>query len=239
MTSYDVHERVWNPPMPLLFQRGIGTEDRAFTPTALRKLLINALATTGLTDASGKPLVFSPHDFRRIFVTDAIMNGLPPHIAQVICGHKSLDTTMGYKAIYPAATIEAHRAFITRRRATRPGDEYRTPTEEEWDAFLAHFEKRKVSIGTCARAFSSPCIHEHACARCSLLRPDPAQRGRLEEIRDNLVARISEAEREGWLGEVEGLRVSLAAAEDKLAQITRRTARALVDLPVPKFRREP
>jgi hypothetical protein len=25
-----------------------------------------------------------------------------------------------------------------------------TPSEEEWDAFLAHFEKRKVSIGTCA-----------------------------------------------------------------------------------------
>lgn len=83
------------------------------------------------------------------------MNGLPPHIAQVICGHKSLDTTMGYKAIYPAETIEAHRAFIARRRATRPSEEYRTPTEEEWDAFLAHFEKRKVSIGTCGRAFSN------------------------------------------------------------------------------------
>ncbi|MEU1436465.1 site-specific integrase [Streptomyces sp. NPDC005786] len=163
MTSYDVHERVWNPPMPLLFQRDIGTEHRALSPTALRKLLINALATTGLTDAGGEPLVFSPHDFRRIFVTDAIMHGLPPHIAQVICGHRSLDTTMGYKAIYPAETIEAHRAFIVRRRATRPSDEYRTPTEEEWDAFLAHFEKRKVSIGTCGRAFSSPCVHEHAC----------------------------------------------------------------------------
>ncbi|MEV5510851.1 hypothetical protein [Streptomyces orinoci] len=37
--------------MPLLFQRDIGTEHRAFTPTALRKLLINALAATGLTDA--------------------------------------------------------------------------------------------------------------------------------------------------------------------------------------------
>lgn len=39
------------------------------------------------------------------------------------------------------------------------------------------------------------------------------------EIRDNLVARIEEAEREGWLGEVEGLQVSLAAAQDKLAQL--------------------
>ena len=176
--SYDVRERVWNPPMPLLFQRSIGSENRAFTPSAIRKLLISALAATGLADAAGDPLMFSPHDFRRIFVTDAIMSGLPPHIAQVICGHKNIDTTIGYKAVYPAEAIEAHRAFVARRRATRPSEEYRTPTEEEWDAFLAHFEKRKVSVGTCARAFASPCVHEHACVRCSLLRPDPAQRGR-------------------------------------------------------------
>jgi hypothetical protein len=217
--SYDVRERVWNPPMPLLFQRSIGSENRAFTPSAIRKLLINALAATSLTDTAGDPLMFSPHDFRRIFVTDAIMSGLPPHIAQVICGHKTIDTTIGYKAVYPAEAIEAHRAFIARRRATRPSEEYRTPTDEEWDAFLAHFEKRKVSVGTCARAFASPCVHEHACVRCSLLRPDPAQRDRLEEIRANLHDRIAEAEREGWLGEIEGLKVSLAGTEDKLTQI--------------------
>ena len=48
------------------------------------------------------------------------------------------------------------------------------------------------------------------CVECSLLRPDPAQRARLAEIRDNLIARTAEAETEGWLGEVEGLQVSLA-----------------------------
>jgi hypothetical protein len=205
--------------MPLLFQRGIGNERRGFTPSAIRKLLINALAATALTDANGNTLTFQAHDFRRIFVTDAIMNGLPPHIAQIICGHKTIDTTMGYKAVYPAETIEAHRAFIARRRATRPSEEYRTPTDDEWDSFLAHFEKRKVSVGTCARAFGSPCVHEHACVRCSLLRPDPAQRTRLEEIRENLEARIIEAKREGWLGEVEGLQTSYSGVKDKLAQI--------------------
>jgi hypothetical protein len=240
VAAYDVRERVWNPPMPLLFQRSVGSEHRAITPTALRKLLLNALAATGLTDAAGAPLVFSPHDFRRIFVTDAIMSGLPPHIAQIICGHASIQTTLGYKAIYPAEAIEAHRAFIARRRATRPGEEYRTPTDEEWDAFLAHFEKRKVSIGTCARAYATPCVHEHACVRCALLRADPAQRARLEEIRDNLHARITEAEREGWLGEVEGLKVSLAGAEDKLAQIdttttTLRRRASTIQLGMPTF----
>jgi hypothetical protein len=97
-----------------------------------------------------------------------------------------------------------------------------------------NFEKRKVSVGTCGRAFSTPCVHEHACVRCSLLRPDPAQRARIEEIRDNLIARIAEAEHEGWLGEVEGLRVSLAGAEDKLAQLDRTAARrTTIDLGMP------
>ncbi|WP_330354480.1 hypothetical protein [Streptomyces chartreusis] len=61
----------------------------------------------------------------------------------------------------------------------------------------------------------------------------------MEEIRDNLIARIAEAEHEGWLGEVEGLRVSLAGAEDKLAQISRRAASKLVVLPAPTLRTEP
>ncbi|MGW3656600.1 hypothetical protein ACWD6R_13295 [Streptomyces sp. NPDC005151] len=64
-----------------------------------------------------------------------------------------------------------------------------------------------------------------ACVRCSLLRPDPAQRARLADIRDNLIARIAEAEREGWLGEIEGLRVSLAGAEEKLTQLDAEAAR--------------
>jgi hypothetical protein len=60
--------------------------------------------------------------------------------------------------------------------------------------------------------------------------PDPAQRHRITEIRDNLVVRIAEAEREGWLGEIEGLKISLAGANDKLDQIDRRCASQPADL---------
>jgi hypothetical protein len=44
-------------------------------------------------------------------------------------------------------------------------------------------------------AYGSTCVHEHSCVRCPLLRIDPAQRGRLEDIRDNLIARIAKAGR--------------------------------------------
>ncbi len=64
--------------------------------------------------------------------------------------------------------------------------------------------------------------------------PDPAPRPRIAEIRGSLIARIAEAEAEGWLGEVEGLKVSLAGADDKLAQIDRRPqAGAAVSLGMP------
>ena len=56
------------------------------------------------------------------------MSRLPPHIAQVIAGHRDINVTLGYKAVYPDEAIQAHLAFLARRRALRPTDEYRTPT---------------------------------------------------------------------------------------------------------------
>ncbi|MET7436400.1 tyrosine-type recombinase/integrase [Streptomyces sp. NPDC005496] len=235
--SYDGHERVWNEPLPLLFQYQSGYERRRMTFNFIRRALDDTLAASGLTDGSGKPLKFQPHDFRRIFITDAILNGLPPHIAQVIAGHKNINTTMGYAAIYPKDAIESHRAFIARRRALRPAEEYRAVTPEEWQEFLGHFERRKLALGDCGRAYGTDCVHEHACVRCPVLIVDPNERGRLVEIRENLDARIAEAEHEGWLGEVEGLSVSRDAAEEKIAQLDARQEKkdSPVFLGVPSF----
>jgi hypothetical protein len=73
--------------------------------------------------------------------------------------------------------------------------------------------------------------------RCPLLRPSPAQRPRIHEIRGNLLDRIAEAECERWHGEVEGLRVSLAGAETKLAQLDQMARRAAtIHLAMPTFR---
>ena len=226
VVAYDIHERVWNPPMPLLFQRQIGIERRPIPIHGIRALLNAALAGAGLSDASGNPLNFTPHDFRRLFITEAVMNGMPPHIAQLVAGHADISTTMGYKAIYPEEVINAHWAFIARRRATRPGEEYRVPSAEEWDEFLGHFERRKVALGDCGRAYGTSCVHEHSCVRCPLLRVDPAQQARLAGICDNLTARIGEAEREARAGEAEGLKISLDGARQKLAQLDQLARRA-------------
>lgn len=73
--------------------------------------------------------------------------------------------------------------------------------------------------------YHTPFIHERSCLRCPLLRPDPAQRPRLVQICGNLTARIAEAETARWLGESEGLKVSLAGARRKLAQTDQITVR--------------
>ena len=59
----------------------------------------------------------------------------------------------------------------------------------------------------------------------------------MEEIRDNLIARIAEAESHRWYGEAEGLRVSLAGANTKLAQMDQISANRTktVQLGVPSF----
>jgi site-specific recombinase XerD len=237
VVSYDKNERVYNPPMPLLFQWRRRLENRAVSERSLRSYLDHALTALGIKDTAGRPMRYTFHDFRRLFLTDAIMHGMPPHIAQLVAGHRDINTTMGYKAVYPEEVINAHRAFIARRRQLRPNEEYRTPTDEEWDQFIGHFERRKVSVGDCGRSYDTPCIHEHSCLRCPLLRPDPAARHRLVQIRDNLLARIAEAETHHWLGEAEGLKVSLAGANAKLAQMDQITARRTqtIQLGIPTF----
>jgi site-specific recombinase XerD len=234
--AYDVFEQTWSPPMPFLFQRRYGTEDRPLTRSYIRECLVATSLAAQLTVA-GEPLEWRPHDFRRIFVTDAIRSGLPPHIAAKICGHQQLDTTMGYAAIYPEDVVSHHRAFIARRRSERPSEEYRDLSTQEWDEFLAHFELRKVALGSCGRDFGTPCAHENACVRCPLLRVDPAQLPRLEEIRANLVDRLQEAKDQGWLGEVAAIETTLAAANQKLAAMrSSATAKTNTHLGIPGFR---
>lgn len=223
--------------MPFLFQRRFGTEDRPLTRSYIRECLV-AMSQAAQITAAGQPLQWRPHDFRRIFVTDAIRSGLPPHIAAKVCGHSTVDTTMGYATIYPEDVNSHHRAFIARRRAERPSEEYRDLTATEWDEFLAHFELRKVALGTCGRDHGTPCQHENACVRCPLLRVDPAQMPRLEEIHANLVDRLREAKEQGWLGEVAAIETSMAAAAQKLEAM--RAARdATVHLGMPDIHASP
>ena len=86
VSAYDVFEQTWSAPMPFLFQRRYGSEDRPINRSYIRECMVTTSQAAQITVA-GQPLEWRPHDFRRIFVTDALRSGLPPHIAAKICGH--------------------------------------------------------------------------------------------------------------------------------------------------------
>ncbi|MBV9383793.1 MAG: site-specific integrase [Streptosporangiaceae bacterium] len=221
VARYDYHERTTGAPLPHLFQRQWGPTRQMISPNLVKDLLNQALERAGLTGPDGTPLHYTPHDFRRIFASDAVSGGLPVHIAAKLLGHHDLATTQRYVAVYQDDVLRHYAAFIARRRAERPSEEYREPTEAEWNEFEQHFTRRKVELGTCARPYGTPCRHEHACIRCPMLRVDPLQGVRLAEIITSLHERIREATERGWLGEIEGLQVSLDAARQKMEQIRR------------------
>jgi hypothetical protein len=189
--------------------------------TSVQALLRKTLAESGLCDAAGQPLVYTPHDFRRILATEAVSEGLPVHIVARLLGHANINTTQAYMAVFDEELVRNYRAFLDRRRAQRPEAEYREPTESEWREFQQHFHVRKLELGECGRPYASPCQHEHSCLRCPSLRLDIAARPRLAAIIENLRDRIEEARLNGWLGEVQGLHSSLEKAVQKLVSLDR------------------
>ncbi|MGH3608458.1 MAG: tyrosine-type recombinase/integrase, partial [Pseudonocardiaceae bacterium] len=218
---YDYHEHLTGPPLPHLFQHRIGWRWEVPTPGTVQKWLTDVLEFTGLTDAAGEPLHITQHDFRRMFATEAVSGGLPVHIVARLLGHRNINTTQAYMAIFDEQLVRSYRTFLDNRRAQRPEVEYREPSEEEWREFQQHFQLRKLELGECGRPYGTPCKHEHACIRCPSLRLDPRGRPRLVEIIANLRDRIEEAKLNGWLGEVAGLNASLQAAARKLASLDR------------------
>ncbi|GAA0547682.1 site-specific integrase [Paractinoplanes ferrugineus] len=222
---YDDYEATTGPTLPHLFQRRNGWRNEVITGGTATNLIKLIVARAQLTDAAGQPLRCTPHDFRRMFATEAVTGGLPVHIAARILGHHNLTTTQAYLAVFQDDLIRSYRAFLDQRRATRPTSEYREPTEDEWREFEQHFALRQLELGTCARPYGTPCKHEHACVRCPMLRVDPRQRSRLIAIVRSLSERIAEARLNGWLGEVQGLQTSLNAAEAKLAALDRAAKR--------------
>ncbi|MFJ8763164.1 tyrosine-type recombinase/integrase [Streptomyces cyaneofuscatus] len=110
-----------------------------------------------------RDLRFTPHDFRRIFITELVNSGLPIHIGAALLGHLNVQTTRGYVAVFDEDVVRHYQAHIHQRRQDRPAGEYRDTTKQEWDEFEEHFDHRKVELGACGRPYGTPCQHEHAC----------------------------------------------------------------------------
>ena len=167
-------------------------EPRRSPPAAIRRLLDDALAATGLTDADRAAADVRPPRLppdlhhRRHHERDAAAHRATRGRAPRHQHHHGLQGRLprgGHQR--PPGVPRPPPRTTAQPRNTAP------PPTQEWEEFLGHFERRKLALGDCGRAYGTTCIHEHSCVRCPLLRVDPAQRHRLNEIRDNLLARIA------------------------------------------------
>ena len=164
MCIRDRSQREFSPPLPFLFQHHFRSgAGYVFSDSTIRRYLAQAAAKAGLRDSDGTLLRPTPHDFRRLFLTELVANKLPVHIAAQLAGHRSLNTTQGYVAISPQDVFNHYDQFLERRRATRPSHEYREPTPDELQVCADHCGRRRVELGDCVRPYGSGCTHEHAC----------------------------------------------------------------------------
>ena len=66
-----------------------------------------------------------------------------------------------------------------------------------------------------------------------MLRIDPAMIGRLTEIETDLISRRTRAVERGWLGEIEGIDLTLRFLRDKRNEATRLAQNPTVTLGIP------
>jgi integrase len=235
-SRYDKYERITSTPQPFLFQRTIGQRTEVITPSALRDELAKSSDALEVEHPELGGVRFTPHDFRRLFATDLVNNGLPIHIGAALLGHLDVQTTQGYVTVFQEDVIRHYQTHLANRRAARPVREYRAATPTEWEEFEEHFDKRKVELGQCGRPYATPCEHEHACIRCPMLQVDPAMTDRLIEIETDLMARRERAEAEGWLGELDGIDLTRRFLGEKRAEAQRLSRSSITSLGIPSIR---
>lgn len=239
-TRYDKHENVTSDPQPFLFQRTIGQRVEVITPSGMRAMLARVCQDLATEHPELNDCHFTPHDFRRLLATELANSGLPIHIGAALLGHLNLQTFHGYVAVFNEDVVRHYQAHLANRRDARPAVEYRPISDMEWQEFDEHFDKRKVELGTCGRPYAAPCDHEHACVRCPMLRVDPAMIDRLNELETDLISRRAHAVDNGWLGETEGIDLTLRFLRGKRdeAQRLSRVQPVALALPFP-VRRQP
>jgi integrase len=79
---YDPARAGHRATLPYFFQRRRGYERGVISQGGSVWFLQLAIERANLTGPDGNPLNYTPHDFRRIFATEAVSSGLPIHIAQ-------------------------------------------------------------------------------------------------------------------------------------------------------------
>ena len=171
-TRYDPYERVTSEPQPFLFQRTSVNAPRSSIPDRARRTPPPARCPGSRAPPTRRMSVY-PHDFRRLFATDLVNNGLPIHIGAALLGHLDLQTTRGYVAVFNEDVVRHYQAFLARPRARATGRRVPAVRRENGPSSKSTSTSAKSSSATAAGPTAPPASTNTpaSAARCSTSTP--------------------------------------------------------------------
>jgi site-specific recombinase XerD len=169
---WDPHERVWSEPMPFLFQRPLISAG-AMSFQSVRESITRQCEQIAATNSAFAGLRLTPHDFRRLFATELVNNGLPIHIGAKLLGHLDLATTQGYVAVFEEDTVRHYQDFLAAAvRCARATSTARSATRSGWSSKTTSTSARSSSARARGRMEPRASTNTPACAaRCCTSTP--------------------------------------------------------------------
>jgi hypothetical protein len=145
------------------------------------------------------------------------------HPTSCRCSAQSIATRRDTRRSIPKDVIRHYRTSIGQQRLTRPSENTvaRLLQSGKSSKALRQAQGQRRQLRPQLR---HPTATTNTLAFDALCSGPTEQADWLREIITNLHARITEAEQNNWLGEVEGLKASLAGAQEKLEEMERLTA---------------
>ncbi|WGF90778.1 tyrosine-type recombinase/integrase [Marinivivus vitaminiproducens] len=223
---FDFHQQQPLPRAPYLLQGR--TRPHMISKTTIRAGLFDLSRRAGARRHDGTPLDIGPHDCRRVFASEHLNNGTPPHVLRALLGHERLDTVMIYAKLYPGTLVEEYRRHVRGVYQAVHGPEVlRAPTEDEWALLERSCDLRDMGTHLCALPTGDHCPKGLVCLGCVHAQPKKSALPLFEEMRANHARELTRAEaRHEPLGQLASRRLELT----RLDQAVRRARELSVNV---------
>jgi site-specific recombinase XerD len=214
--NFDFHERQPLPRAPYLLQGR--TRPHMIGFSTIRDCLASLSRRAGATTYDGRPLEIAPHDCRRVFATEHLNAGTPPHVIQALLGHERLDTVMIYAKLYPTTLIENYRQHVRGIYQTIHGPEVlRAPSEEDWAQLAKSCDLRDMGTHLCALPAGEHCPKGLVCLGCVHGQPKKSARPIFTRMRTSHAQALERAEkRHEPLGQLAARRLELSRIDQAI-----------------------
>ncbi len=221
---FDFHERKPLPRAPYLLQSR--TRPQMIGLSTIRQGMKELSRRAGITLHDGRPLGISPHDCRRVFASEHLNNGTPPHVLRALLGHERLDTVMIYAKLYPNKLVEEYRRHIGGVYQAIHGPEVlRAPSEEEWQELERSCDLRDMGTHLCALPAGDHCPKGLVCLGCVHAQPKKSALPQFESMHASHRRQLKKAEeRHEPLGQLASRRLEVTRLENAIKR-----ARELTD----------